>query len=224
MLENSITEVADHHYGQNHMGNLAAVAPNPAYGDPDSNVAVLQSEPLFLPHNATYCLRVRVQYTVFPPYPPQTVPPEDAEILITQSNLEVVDSRPEGWFVWDPAIMTEVPFSVELRHAQQGNCTVHEDIFRSDNNETPIFSQDFQRHGRQQEGDPITRPGVWNTWAWDGRLSDGSVAERGLYFYRVSASTRCDFVTDGDNNRSAYLHIEHAREQSGDMAFWCACR
>lgn len=124
VVENSISEVADHYSGQTTMGDFASVASNPSYGDPTSNVAVLQSTHLFLPHNATYRLRVRVRYWVIPPYPPQPFQ-EEAEMLITQRNLEVVDNRPEGWFAWDPATMTEVPFSVELRHAQQGSCTVH---------------------------------------------------------------------------------------------------
>lgn len=70
VVENSITELVDHHDGPTHMGSLASVPPNPAYGDPTSNVAVLQSDYLFLPHNATYRLRVRVRYVVIPPFPP----------------------------------------------------------------------------------------------------------------------------------------------------------
>ncbi|NSW80623.1 MAG: hypothetical protein HPY54_16515, partial [Chthonomonadetes bacterium] len=65
VISNSVTELADHHAGQTTMGNFAQVSPNSSFGDPTSNVSVLQSEPLFLPHNATYRLWVRVHYLTY---------------------------------------------------------------------------------------------------------------------------------------------------------------
>ncbi len=93
------------------------------------------------------------------------------------------------------------------------------EIYRSDNNTTPVLTAQFPRSGEP----PINRPGVWQ-WSWDGRLADGSLAERGVYLYRVRASTRCLFVTDGDSNRSDYLRIERAQDASGqpilEAAYW----
>ncbi len=97
--------------------------------------------------------------------------------------------------------------------------TVTLEIYRSDNNTTPVLTAQFPRSGEP----PINRPGVWQ-WSWDGRLADGSLAERGVYLYRVRASTRCLFVTDGDSNRSDYLRIERAQDASGqpilEAAYW----
>ncbi len=206
VVSSSVTELADHHFGPRSLGSFVLSQPNESYGDPTSNVAVLQSDYLHIPHNATYRLRVTVFYRVFPP--PQSQPvQETAEMDITLSNLRVVDSRPEAWFAWAPETMTSVPFSVSLQHAQQGDCTVNLEIYRSDNNTTPVFTAQFPRSGEP----PVNRPGVWQ-WSWDGRLADGSLAERGVYLCRVVVFAWCGpgpdpAFLDQDSNISSFLQV-----------------
>lgn len=224
VVENSVTELADHHSGQTQMGNFAPVSPEPNYGDPSSNVAVLQSEYLFLPHNATYRLRVRVQYMVIPPFTPQE---EEGEMWITVRNLQIVDSRSEPYFVWKPSSGLEPPapppvgldnlapedppangvsFSAQLLGAQRGTCTVRLEIFDSANNRTPVLVREFAN---------VPRPGTWS-WMWDGRLDDGTVAPRGIYTYRLSVHAGWVPWADGDSTISSYLSLERAYNEHNE--------
>ncbi|MDW8290552.1 MAG: hypothetical protein RMM06_07490, partial [Armatimonadota bacterium] len=204
VVATSITEIADHHAGPTHMGNLAVVSPNAAYGDPTTgSVAVLQSEYLFLPHNATYRLRVRVRYLVIPPFPPRFVE-EEGEMLLTIRNLQIVDSRPEPCFVWTPEQMGGVPFSAQLLCAQQATCTVQLEIFSSEDNQNPVLVRQFEN---------VSRPGSWS-WTWDGRLADGSTAPAGVYSYRLSARSEPMPWMDFDCTISSFLHLERAYDSN----------
>jgi hypothetical protein len=142
---------------------------------------------------------------------------ETATMTLTMSNLVLVDSREEPYFVWKPlevapppeslnmlnvpedpiAVGPTVPFSVQIQHAQSGVCTLRLEIFTSDNNEVPILVKEFTN---------VPRPGTWQ-WEWDGRLADGSTAPRGIYLYRLSAEARVPTLPDRDSNRSETLRI-----------------
>jgi hypothetical protein len=148
-------------------------------------------------HNGTYQIQVTVRYVTGPIPFHYGVYEETATMTLTMSNLVLVDSREEPYFVWKPlevapppeplnmlnvpedpiAVGPTVPFSVQIQHAQSGVCTLRLEIFTSDNNEVPILVKEFTN---------VPRPGVWQ-WEWDGRLADGSTAPRGIYLYRLSA-------------------------------------
>ena len=131
---------------------------------------------------------------------------ETATMTLTMSNLVLVDSREEPYFVWKPDEMTGVPFSAQLQHAQAGTCTVKVEVFTSDNNVTPILVREFTS---------VPRPGVWQ-WEWDGRLADGSTAPRGIYLYRLSAEARVPTLPDRDSNRSAFLQALRAVDENNE--------
>ncbi|GIV15528.1 MAG: hypothetical protein KatS3mg022_0963 [Armatimonadota bacterium] len=135
-------------------------------------------------------------------------------MTLTMSNLVLVDSREDPYFVWKPEEMTGVQFSAELRHAQQ--LTVFDDandisrvkleIFRSDDNQDPVLVKEFDR---------VPRPGNWS-WTWDGNLADGTIAPRGIYTYRLSALTYVPTLPDGDSNRSGTLRITETKLEISD--------
>ncbi len=168
-------------------------------------------------HSGTYQIQVTVRYvTGLIPFH-YGVYEETATMTLTMSNLVLVDSREEPYFVWKPlevapppeslnmlnvpedpiAVGPTVPFSVQIQHAQSGVCTLRLEIFTSDNNEVPILVKEFTN---------VPRPGTWQ-WEWDGRLADGSTAPRGIYLYRLSAEARVPTLPDRDSNRSETLRI-----------------
>jgi hypothetical protein len=182
------------------------------------NVIVLQSPFVHLAgHSGTYQIQVTVRYVTGPIPFHYRVYEETATMTLTMSNLVLVDSREEPYFVWKPlevapppeslnmlnvpedpiAVGPTVPFSVQIQHAQSGVCTLRLEIFTSDNNEVPILVKEFTN---------VPRPGVWQ-WEWDGRLADGSTAPRGIYLYRLSAEARVPTLPDRDSNRSETLRI-----------------
>jgi hypothetical protein len=148
-------------------------------------------------HNGTYLIEVTVRYVTGPIPFHYGVYEETATMTLTMSNLVLVDSREEPYFVWKPDEMTGVPFSAQLQHAQAGTCTVKVEVFTSDNNVTPILVREFTS---------VPRPGVWQ-WEWDGRLADGSTAPRGIYLYRLSAEAYVPTLPDRDSNRSDRLQV-----------------
>ena len=127
----------------------------------------------------------------------------------TMRNLVLVDSRSEPYFIWNPAQMTGVSFSAQLEHAQQLTvfddandiCQIKLEIFTSEDNQNAILVKAFDR---------VPRPGTWS-WIWDGRLSDGTVAPRGVYTYRLSAVTYVPTLPDWDSNRSSTLRVTQTK-------------
>jgi hypothetical protein len=199
VIHQSITEQTNAHAvraGQ--LAEFEVASPNPQYGDPTQNVIVLQSPFVNLAgHNGTYEIQVTVRYVTGPIPFHYGVYEETATMTLTMSNLVLVDSREEPYFVWKPDEMTGVPFSAQLQHAQAGTCTVKVEVFTSDNNVTPILVREFTS---------VPRPGVWQ-WEWDGRLADGSTAPRGIYLYRLSAEAYVPTLPDRDSNRSDRLQV-----------------
>jgi hypothetical protein len=219
VIHQSITEQTDAHpVSAGQLAEFEVASPNPQYGDPTQNVVVLQSPFVNLAgHNGTYQIQVTVRYVTGPIPFHYGVYEETATMTLTMSNLVLVDSREEPYFVWKPlevapppeslnmlnvpedpiAVGPTVPFSVQIQHAQSGVCTLRLEIFTSDNNEVPILVKQFTN---------VPRPGTWQ-WEWDGRLADGSTAPRGIYLYRLSAEARVPTLPDRDSNRSETLRI-----------------
>jgi hypothetical protein len=75
------------------------------------------------------------------------------------------------------------------------------EIFRSEDNQNPIFARQF---------DGVSRPGTWS-WTWDGKLADGVIAPRGVYTYRLSALAYVPTLPDSDSDRSDSLRITQTR-------------
>jgi|GEM_PF-3204357 len=219
VIHQSITEQTDAHpVSAGQLAEFEVASPNPQYGDPTQNVIVLQSPFVNLAgHNGTYEIQVTVRYVTGPIPFHYGVYEETATMTLTMSNLVLVDSRAEPYFVWKPlevapppeplnmlnvpedpiAVGPAVPFSVQIQHAQSGVCTLRFEIFTSDNNEVPILVKEFTN---------VPRPGVWQ-WEWDGRLADGSTAPRGIYLYRLSAEAYVPTLPDRDSNRSDRLQV-----------------
>ncbi|MCL6474502.1 MAG: N-acetylmuramoyl-L-alanine amidase [Firmicutes bacterium] len=205
VTQSALAEQTDVHPVTPTSPTFQSTQPNPAYGDPTGNVVVLQSQQnLADRHNGQYRLDVTVQYTVSTGNPPpndrQTFT-EVASFTFNVLNLLLVDSRPEPYFVWKPDEMTGVPFSAQLQHAQAGTCTVKLEIFRTEDNQNPIFVRQF---------DGVSRPGTWS-WTWDGKLADGVIAPRGVYTYRLSALAYVPTLPDSDSNRSDSLRMTQTR-------------
>jgi len=131
---------------------------------------------------------------------------ETATMMLTMSNLVLVDSREEPYVVWKPDEMSGVVFSAQLQHAQAGTCTVKVEIFRSDDNQNAVVVKEFAN---------VSRPGSWS-WTWDGRLDDGTVAPAGVYVYRLGAYLYGSAPPDRDSNRSDYLFIERAVDENNE--------
>jgi len=216
VIHQSITEQTNAHpVSAGQLAGFEVASPNPQYGDPTQNVVVLQSPFVNLAgHNGTYQIQVTVRYVTGPIPFHYGVYEETATMTLTMSNLVLVDSRAEPYFVWKPlevapppqplnvpedpiAVGPTVPFSVQIQHAQSGVCTLRLEIFSSDNNQTPVLVKEFTN---------VPRPGVWQ-WEWDGRLADGSTAPRGIYLYRLSAEARVPTLPDRDSNRSDFLQL-----------------
>jgi len=210
VTQSTLAEQTDVHPVTPTSPTFQSTQPNPAYGDPTFNVVVLQSQQnLADRHNGQYRLDVTVQYTVSTGNPPpndrQTFT-EVASFTFNVLNLLLVDSRTEPYFVWKPDEMSGVVFSAQLQHAQAGTCTVNVEIFRSEDNQNPIFARQF---------DGVSRPGTWS-WTWDGRLDDGTVAPAGVYVYRLGAYIYGSAPPDRDSNRSDYLFIERAVDENNE--------
>ncbi len=175
--------------------------PNAGYGDPTSNVIVLQSlQNLADKHNGEYRAEVTVSYTVSTGSPPPNnfrTYTESGALTFAVCNLLVQDARTEPYFVWKSSQMTGVEFQAQLLHAQAGTCTVRLEIYRSDDNQNPLVTKEFSG---------VTRPGSWS-WTWDGRLGDGAPAGDGVYLYRLSAYVPGSAPPDRDSNRSTTLFI-----------------
>ncbi len=205
IIQQSIRELTDAHpVTSGQLAEFQRVDPNPQYGDPTSNVVVLESPFINLAgHNGTYQIDVTVSYVVATGNPPpnnwRTINPPSVSMTLTMNNLVLMDSRSEPYFVWNPAQMTGVPFSAQIQHAQSGVCTLRLEIFTSENNQTPILVKQFTN---------VPRPGVWQ-WEWDGKLADGSTAPRGIYLYRLSAEAYVPTFPDRDSNRSDYLSLSY---------------
>jgi len=212
VTQQSIRELTNAHaVTSGQLAEFQRVNPDPQYGDPTSNVVVLESPFVnFAGHNATYQIDVTVSYLVQTNNPPpndrRTVNSPPVSMTLTMSNLLLVDSRPEPYFVWKPDEMTGVVFSAQLQHAQAGTCTVKLEIFRREDNQNPIFAPQF---------DGVSRPGSWS-WTWDGRLDDGTVAPAGVYVYRLGAYIYGSAPPDRDSNRSDYLFIERAVDENNE--------
>jgi hypothetical protein len=222
VIHQSITEQTDAHpVSAGQLAEFEVASPNPQYGDPTQNVIVLQSPFVNLAgHNGTYQIQVTVRYVTGPIPFHYGVYEETATMTLTMSNLVLVDSREEPYFVWKPlevapppeplnmlnvpedpiAVGPTVPFSVQIQHAQSGVCTLRLEIFTSDNNEVPILVKEFTN---------VPRPGTWQ-WEWDGRLADGSTAPRGIYLYRLSAEAYVPTLPDRDSNRSALFRARRS--------------
>jgi N-acetylmuramoyl-L-alanine amidase len=217
VTQQSIRELTNAHaVTSGQLAEFQRVNPDPQYGDPTSNVVVLESPFVnFAGHNATYQIDVTVSYLVQTNNPPpndrRTVNSPPVSMTLTMSNLLLVDSRPEPYFVWKPDEMTGVVFSAQLQHAQAGTCTVKLEIFRTEDNQNPIFARQF---------DGVSRPGTWS-WTWDGKLADGVIAPRGVYTYRLSALAYVPTLPDSDSDRSESLRITQTRlEVSEDRRLW----
>ena len=72
--------------------------------------------------------------------------------------------------------------------------------------QNPVLVREFEN---------LARAGTWE-WTRDGKLGAGSTAPHGIYLYRLSAYVYGSAPPDRDSNRSDFLHIEHARDQSGE--------
>ncbi len=207
VVQQSIIEQTNAHpVTPGQLAEFGSAQPDPRYGDPTQNVVVLQSPFMNLAgHNGTYLIEVTVRYYTGPiPYQQFT---ETASMTLTMNNLVLVDSRDDPYFLWKPDEMTGVPFSAQLLHAQNGTCTVKLEIFRSDDNQNPILVKEFEQ---------VPRPGNWS-WTWDGKLTNGTIAPRGIYTYRLSAVTYVPTLPDSDSNRSGTLRITETRlEMSED--------
>jgi N-acetylmuramoyl-L-alanine amidase len=213
VIHQSITEQTNAHpVSAGHLAEFEVASANPQYGDPVQNVIVLQSPFVNLAgHNGTYQIQVTVRYVTGPIPFHYGVYEETATMTLTMSNLVLVDSRTEPYIVWKPGEMTGVVFSAQLQHAQAGTCTVKVEIFRTEDNQNPIFVRQF---------DGVSRPGSWS-WTWDGKLADGSIAPRGVYTYRLSALAYVPTLPDSDSNRSDSLRITQTRlEVSEDRRLW----
>ena len=198
-------------------------------GDPEENAIILESlQNLSDKHNGQYQVEGTVRYTVSTGNPPpndrQTFT-EPFSFVFNVSNLVLIDSRSEPYFVWKPLevapppqpavglngldpepIPTGVAFSAQLVHAQSGTCTVKLEIFRSDDHQTPVLEKEFEN---------VARPSTWS-WTWDGKLGDGSTAPCGIYLYRLSAYVYGSAPPDRNSNRSDYLHIERAYDENNE--------
>jgi hypothetical protein len=203
VTQQSIRELTNvHAVTPRQLAEFERVAPNPQYGDPTSNVVVLESPFVNLAgHNGTYEIDVTVSYLVQTSNSPsddwRTINPPPVRMTLTMNNLVLVDARDDPYFIWKPDEMTGVPFSARLQHAQAGTCTVKLEIFRTEDNQNPIFVREFHR---------VPRPGAWS-WTWDGKLADGVITPRGVYTYRLSALAFVPALPDSDSNRSDSLRI-----------------
>ena len=208
VIHQSITEQTNAHpVSAGQLAGFEVASPNPQYGDPTQNVVVLQSPFVNLAgHNGTYQIQVTVRYVTGPIPFHYGVYEETATMTLTMSNLVLVDSREEPYFVWKPDEMTGVPFSAQLQHAQAGTCTVKVEIFRSDDNQNAVVVKEFAN---------VSRLGTWS-WTWDGRLDDGTVAPAGVYVYRLGAYVYGSAPPDRDSNRSDYLFIERAIDENNE--------
>lgn len=190
------------------MSAFTQVPPNAAWGDPTSNVVVLQSTVSFPNlHNAPYTFNITCGgdvltmmgriYRIWNP-----------TMQLNIQNLAIASCSPSNLLVWNGTQGTNLQVAVTLSD---------DDLLDPMNLSLSIFSTKADNRTTWPSVRTINLSGVTganHTFTWDGKNDAGQYVEPWTYTFTVTAS-HSNFAQDVNSYRSGYLSLIRASDSLG---------
>jgi hypothetical protein len=204
----TMTENGPHSSSAFAMSSFSQVAPNASWGDPTSNVVVLESTVSFPNlHNSPYTFNITCGGDVFTMMG-RVFRTWNTSMQLTIQNLTVVSCSPTNLLVWNGTQGTTLPVAVTL---------ADDDLLDPMNLTLTIYSTKADNRISWPVVRTMSLSGVTGAnqaFSWNGKDDAGNYVEPWTYTFSVTAS-HTGFYQDVVSYRSAYLSLIRATDSQG---------